>query len=167
MKKLLLLPTVLFPYLLCLDLGYGFVVKQFLTGDPVLTALSLLSLACLILAPVTTVIYLWLSRKDDPRDRLRTALHVKLLHIPTYLTIFVLGLLMAIMLFFTFPFILFLIFLDWLTLMLTAVLCIPAAAKCKHEQPLLTVLTIFFQFFFCADILSLIALNQALKKSRK
>ncbi|MBO5897390.1 MAG: hypothetical protein J6R04_00090 [Clostridia bacterium] len=164
MKKLLLLPTILFPYLLCLCLGYGFVVKRFLTGDPVLTALSLLCLVCLIIAPVTTAVYLWISKNDDPRDLLRTALRVKLLHIPTYLAIFVLGLLMAIMLFFTFPFILFLIFLDWLTLILTAAISIPAAAKFKQNQPLLTVLTIFFQFFFCTDIIALIALNQTVKR---
>ena len=114
MKKLLLIPTMLFPYTVCICLGYGFISRNF--NDLPITVLAIASLVCLALSLICTTIYLIITKNTDPKKLLKIALLIKLLHIPTYVLIFIFGAMMGIMFFMTLPIILLLILIDLITL---------------------------------------------------
>lgn len=157
MKKLLLLPTVLFPYSILLWLAYGFGSGQF-TGNPVMEGLGYACRACALLAPVCNIIYMILSGKQSATVLLEIALIVKLLHIPFYVLVFTLGCLMGFMFFMTFPFILMLVFIDCVVLLFSGMISIFSIIKNIKNRTVLSAFSIVCQFLFCADVISLFIL---------
>ena len=163
MKKLLLIPTILFPYTVCICLGYGFISRNF--NDLPITVLAIASLVCLALSLICNTIYLIITKNTDPKELLKIALLIKLLHIPTYVLIFIFGAMMGIMFFMTFPIILLLILVDLITLFLSGMISVFAVAKNRRELTTAAVIVLLCQFVFCADIISLFAANHLLRNS--
>lgn len=157
MKKILLLPAAVFPYTFCLCLAYGFVFRSF--SDAVFQTLGKVSVATLALSIVCNLIFIFTTRHVPFGGTLRSALAVKMIHIPAYVAIFLLGLVMGLMFFMTFPFIMVLLFVDLLTLWISGMISVCAILKGIREKgacpTALLVAALICQFFWCADLISL------------
>lgn len=159
MKKLLLLPTALFPYTVCL-----MIASMFGGGDSVFKTLGIACLVCLGLAIVCNILFMAVSRRQDARSLLKTALILKAIHIPSYAMIFVLGLGLGISIIMTFPLALFLMLMDSVTLFLSGMVSVYALVRNAKNQKVLSVVGLIGQFFFCADVISLFVLNMNAKR---
>lgn len=170
MKKTWLLPTMLFPYGIILlfvlyfglgDLGDG-AFRRFFNDHIGYVGIGLL--AYLLLALVLNIVYLVGARKEGYAQAMKAALLVKCVQIPAYVLIFLFGLLLGLMFFMTLPLIIILVITDYITLWLGNMLSIAALVKGFKEQsarPVLLAIALVCQFFFCADVISLIALKKA------
>ena len=163
MKKLLLLPAMLFPYSFVLG---GILSDGFANVDSDLEAYILIGLF-FILPLVCNMAFIILSRKDDPYKLISSALIVKLVHIPSYVIIFVMGLISSLMIFMTLPLILMLILFDYIVLITSSFVSVFALAKNIKEKKTLSILALICQFFFCADIISLFVLWIISKNQKK
>ena len=65
MKKLLLLPLAIFPYSSVL----GVLLSEIFTEDAAPVVFGVFTLAFALASPVCNVIFMFLSRNDDPNDR--------------------------------------------------------------------------------------------------
>ena len=164
MKKLLLIPTVIFPYLFCIFLLVGFGAGW---GDVFVNICVIVFLVCILLSVVLNIVYMVISRKQDACDLLKTSLLIKVIHIPTYALIFVIGLLMGFMFFMPYPFIIFLVFVDYITLILSSMISVFALIKSIKNNRAVSILALICQLFFCADIISLFIANCVVKKQEK
>ena len=151
MKKLLLIPAMLFPYYFVLGFFFS---EGYANGDSATFALVLfwvLPFAC-------NITFIVLSRKDDPYKLIQSALIVKLVHIPSYVIIFVMGLLSSLMIFMTLPLILLFIVFDYMILITSSFISVFALSKNIKKNKIISVLALICQFFFCADVISLFVL---------
>ena len=167
MKKLLVIPTTIFPYTVCLCLGYGFIAQSF--SNATIGVLGVFAFVALVLSFICNLIYIFTTKENTAKELIKIAFLIKAVHIPTYILIFVLGVLAGLMFFMTFPFIVFLIFIDLLTLWMSGMISVYSLAKSLKERgfyskPLLIVAMVC-QFFFCADIISLFVIKIAIKRN--
>lgn len=165
MKKLLLLPTIIFPYVVCLFLGYMLIPNDI--TDTMYKVFAVFLIIVLAISFVCNLIYIFIVKDKSPYELLKTALLVKIIHIPTYILIFILGLIMGMMFFMTFPLIIFLVLVDLLTLWLSGIISIHSISKVLKEtkscsKPVL-VFAIICQFIFCADVISLFVVKSLTK----
>ena len=160
MKKLLLIPVIIFPYLLVL----GVLLSDLFPEDIAPIVFGIFIILFALATPICNIIFMILSRKDDPCDLIRAAFLVKLVHIPAYIIVFILGIVAAIMIFMTLPLILMLILFDCIVLFFSSSLSVFALAKNIKNNKLLSVVALICQFFFCADVISLLVLNNIMKK---
>lgn len=159
MKKLLLLPTALFPYIVCL-----LIAGMFGGGESAFRTLGIACLVCLGLAFVCNILFMAVSRNQAARSLLKTALILKAIHIPSYVLIFGLGLGSGISIIMTFPLVLFLVLMDSVTLFLSGMVSVYALVRNVQNQKVLSVVGLICQFFFCADVISLFVLNMNAKR---
>ena len=156
-----MLPEALLPY----AFGIGFLVSEFFPTEDTSSIVFAFILGALFLScPICNVIYMIKSRKSDPRELLREALTVKLIHIPAFVGIFIMGVIAAIMIFMTLPLILLLVLWDYLILLSSGMLSVFALIKNTKRDKALSVIAIICQFFFCADVISLLLLRLVSKK---
>jgi uncharacterized SAM-binding protein YcdF (DUF218 family) len=83
----------------------------------------------LISSLICNIIFMLLSRKDDAHSLIGAALLVKLVHIPSYIFIFLLGVGASIMIFMTFALILMFILFDYMVLASSGMISVFALAK--------------------------------------
>lgn len=155
MKKLLLIPCIIFPYSLVLSVLIGDLFPE----DVAPIVFGVLIVLFAVLTPIWNVIFMIVSRKDDPGDLIRAALLIKLFHIPAYIIVFILGVVASIMIFMTLPLILMFILFDCIVLFLSSSISVFALAKNIKNNKVLSIIALICQFFFCADVISLIVLH--------
>lgn len=161
MKKLLLIPTMFFPYSFVL----GILISEPSSHEAFAAYLFWGFIALFFLFPVIcNVIFMIVSRKSDPRELIRAALLIKLVHIPSYVIIFILGVGASLMFFMTFPLILMLVLFDYIVLLLSSMISVFALAKNLKNDTLSSVVALICQFVFCADVISLFVLQLISKK---
>ncbi len=157
---LLLIPTLIFPYAFVALIGaYFFLPLIFVTMDKfILDNVPVFGVGLLVLFVLSiafNIIYIIVSRGTAALSVLETALILKCLQIPAYMLIFGFALLLGMMFIMTFPLILFLVFIDLLTLFLSNFISIYALAKCikaeTYKPKGALVIAIICQFFFCLD----------------
>ncbi len=163
MKKLLLLPVALYPYLFILWLA----IMNFLASTEQTPLALVISFIFLALPTVCNIIYMVLSRKEDAHKLLGQALLVKVIHIPSYVLIYLFGLGASLMIFMTFPLIIFLVLFDFLILLSSSMISIFALAKNARNMPALSIIALVLQHTFCADIISLFIVRRISKKRKK
>ena len=163
MKKLLLIPCIIFPYSLVLSVLIGDLFPENIA--PIVFGVLIVLFA--VLTPIWNVIFMIVSRKDDPGDLIRAALLIKLFHIPAYIVVFIFGVIAAIMIFMTLPLILMFVLFDCIVLFFSSSISVFALAKNIKNNKLLSVVALICQFFFCADIISLFVLWTISKNQRK
>ena len=160
MKKLLLIPVIIFPYLLTLGVLLGNLFPEDVA--PIVSGVFIILFV--LATPICNIVFMILSRKDDPYDLIRAAFLVKLVHIPAYIIVFIFGVIAAIMFFRTLPLILMLILFDCIVLFFSSSISVFALAKNINNNKILSVVALICQFFFCADIISLFVLRLVSKK---
>ena len=160
MKKLLLIPVIIFPYLLT----FGVLLGNLFPEDVAPIVSGVFIILFVLATPICNIVFMILSRKDDPYDLIRAAFLVKLVHIPAYIIVFIFGVIAAIMFFRTLPLILMLILFDCIVLFFSSSISVFALAKNINNNKILSVVALICQFFFCADIISLFVLRLVSKK---
>ena len=163
MKKLLLIPAMLFPYSFVLG---GIASDWYANIDSDLESYILIGLF-FILPLVCNIAFIVFSRKDDPYKLISSALIIKLVHIPAYIIIFIMGLISSLMIFMTLPLILMLILFDYTVLATSSFVSVFALAKNIQKNKALSILALLCQFFFCADVISLFVLWIISRNQRK
>lgn len=156
-KALLLLPGALFPYGLLFSLYCvftGFLMETVFSGN--IFVLLFYLLVFFIVALIGNVIFLILSavRKWDSSPVSFMNMLIKLIQIPAYIAIFVLGLLFLLTIF-TFGFSIFFVIFDCLTIFLTGLTGVAAVSRCYSEGKIPKTASIIlgiFQFVFCIDV---------------
>ena len=159
MKKLLI-PTAVLPYIVCLCLGYGVISQNF--SDNTILILGIVALVTLVLSFVCNIIFILTTKSKSSMELLRTTLLIKAIHIPTYIVIFIFGAMLGVMFFMTFPIILLLVLIDYLTLWMSGMISIYAHIRVIKEKRISStapvVISMICQLFFCLDIISLIVI---------
>ena len=164
MKKLLLIPAMLFPY----SFVFGLVFSEgYANGDSADFVLSIFIALVLILPLACNIAFIVLSRKDDPYKLISSSLIIKLVHIPSYVIIFVMGLISSLMIFVTLPLILMFVLFDYIVLSTSSFVSFFALAKNIKNNKALSILALICQFFFCADVISLLVLWIISRNQRK
>ncbi len=154
MKKILLIPTVLFPYLIlfCMYCIFsGFLMEElFQSFAPVMLIYVLI---WLIVALLCNVIYIVIStvRKEDTVKLLKTNMIVKIAQIPAYIAIFVLGVL-CFMTIFTIGFTIFFMLFDLVSVFLSGMLGFSAIIFSKEKRTPLFIVLGLLQFVMCVDV---------------
>jgi len=167
MKNLLLIPTILFPYTVCLGFTGRFNESLSNTAIALHIAVSLITLLSALLC---NLLFIFATKNTSTTQLLKTALIIKAIHIPAYLIIFVSGAIMGLLFFFTIPIIAFLVLIDFITLCLSGMISVYAHIKALKEKntelsvPL--IISLICQAFFCADVISLLVVSITLKKSK-
>ncbi len=147
MKKLLLLPTMLFPY---------FFVLGESEDDLQLEEILVLGGLFLALSLICNVIYMVLSRNEDPSKLMGGALLVKLIHIPAYVMIFFYGAVASLMFFMALPLIIMYVVFDYIVLLLSSSLSVFGLVKNMKNSEAFSIVALICQFVFCADVISLL-----------
>jgi len=172
-KIWMVLPAVLMPYVLLTALVVLFFSPRFpwimeSLFDNNALYLLLLLMVFAVLAFVLSAVFMKMSLKRgwDALALAKTAMIVKLIQIPAYAAIFVLGALFALSLI-TLGFTVLMILADCLTLVMTGLINVAAVILADREKriPLRkTAWVIVCQFFFCIDVIAAVVFYFQLKK---
>lgn len=171
-----IIPAALLPYAALLVLAtiffstrhriFGFIVEEIFQGN-IWFLLAAFFLFCLLSTALSTICFVKSIReKWDPLSLAKYAMITKLIQIPAYILIYILGVLLFISIF-TFAFSIGLFLLDCLAVVLTGLLTIAAAINAIRWDIFRTkevLWIIILQFIFCADVAASIVLYRKLKK---
>lgn len=167
-----LLPLIFVPYALLFVLigiyngwfpgdAYDHTIVNVLAG---LVALYALALVCVIIVFIAS-----LAGKGNPLKRLRVNMVVKLIHIPAYILIFVIGFL-CLFTIFTFGISIVLMVLDAFTILLSGLIGLSGVIR-SYKENIISKRTAkihgVLQFVFCADVVSAIILYGTVKLSKQ
>jgi len=160
MKKwIFALPIMVFPYLLLAILGCifsGFLIETLFQNNIFCCILALAIFAAVALLGVILIWVFYLPRRERASSVALLALLIKLVHIPAYVIIFVLGLLFMITIFtvgFSLAFVLF----DLVTIFLSGSVGMLAVWKFYAEERINLAecfLHSILQFVFCLDVIN-------------
>ena len=169
-----ILPAVVLPYVALLCMAVVFLRNPVSTwfmkwifqnnGLLLLAFFAVFALLSILLSVLCFVMSL--RQQWDPISLAKTAMIVKLIQIPAYLIVFVIGVLMILSIF-TFAFSVLLWVMDCVTLVLTGMLSVAAAIIGNRKQLLSNKETIMFsllQLVFVADVVATIVLYRKLAK---
>lgn len=163
MKKLLLLPTVIFPYMLCFCCGS--------LSNEIITVIAIAAGVTGVAAIVCNIVYIFATKNTSPTELIKTAFWVKVCHIPTYVIIYIIGVILGLMFFMTFPIIIFLILIDLITLWLSGMISIYSIIRGFKEKSIFSkavlIVSLILQFMFCADIITMFILYLKAVKAEK
>lgn len=172
-KYLGLLPALLlqyiFLYLLFSFLTVSPVIEKAFNGNVlnILLFLAVFSLVALTGTMITFILSIVL--KWDSKTTALVSMIIKLLQIPAYVVIFVLGVCFAFMVF-TFAFVPFFIIIDVITIFMTGLIATSACIAGGREKKLSAVSATLFaigQFFFCIDVALSIVAYVKIRKAEK
>jgi hypothetical protein len=128
----------------------------------VLFILYFISFVCSVIACITSI-----ANKRKALEVLRINMIIKLIHIPAYIMIFVVGLFCMITIF-TFGITIALIILDGLTIVLSGLIGLGGVTKSLKENKISKIAAAIhgiLQFVFCADIISSVIIYLKVKKT--
>lgn len=167
-KYLQFLLIALFPYLIvfaliCMFTGYF--MDTVFQNNVYSLLLILIVLYVVALVCAVTVFITSLAKKRRILEVLRINMIMKLIHIPAYLFIFVVGLFSMITIF-TFGITIVLIILDGMTIVLSGLIGLGGVIRSLRENKIsmkVAVIHGILQFVFCADIISSIVIYRIVK----
>ena len=169
------IPTILLPYLALFTLATVFLstkidffryIMEYVFESNALYLIGTFILCCILTTILNIICFAFsIYNKWDALSLVKTMMIIKLIQIPAYVLIFVLGIILAITIF-TFPFSIGLFLFDCLSLFLTGALVVSAAIN-SIKQGLFKLKDILWimilQFFFCVDVISTIIFYVKLK----
>ena len=173
MKKFLLsLPVLLFPYSIIFALfciWSGFLMETLFQNNAFLLIFALLFFFVIALGFSITTCALGLIKNWDYVELSRLNMLIKLLSIPAYIMIFIIGILCFITIF-TFVVSFILIILDCMAILLSGLIGVCAIKRCYDNKAISSkemILHSILQFIFCVDIISSIIVFIKAKKAKK
>ena len=178
-KKLFLfsIPTLLTPYVMIFSLALVFLSTEVELFEAIMESIfqndGLLLIAALIIYLLLTIalgiacFFISTFKFCDALSAAKTAMLIKLIQIPAYVVIFVLGVAMTIAIW-TIPFTIALFWIDCLCLFLTglpvlsSIICALRQGTIKFRD---VIWVIILQFVFCADVVAAIIYYKRLKEA--
>ena len=161
---------ILFPYsivLLLISLFYTTLMKYFFHNN---IYIGIFYIGILWIIALVNAIFICIKNIINNKNTLETAkvnMIIKIMQIPAYLFIFVIGLICMFTIF-TFGISFLLIILDCASIFLTGIVGV-SAVKCDYKEKILSSKELFIysilQFVFCADVISAIILYQKSKSA--
>lgn len=180
-KYLLLTPLALFPYLILLSMYLIFFqyellayIEHLLIMEGFYIPIVFIILGMLLFLWLLSFVFLFVfshccsKQENGLLELARSNLVVKLIHIPAYLIIFILGIICLITVF-TIGFSLAFIIFDCMTIFLTGMLGLCAILRGRSHGLFYGKRTIFFavlQFLFCLDIVGAILLYRKVRATQ-
>lgn len=172
----LIIPSFLLPYitlgmlaLIFLSSVYApleFIVEKFF-GSNIISMLVALLLFIILSVTLSVVCFVMSIRKKwDALSLAKTAMLIKLLQIPAYILIFVLGVALALTIF-TILFTFVLAIIDIITLTLTGLITVSSVINAARDGIIefkKSLWVVILQFFFCADVVAAIVFYVLMKK---
>ena len=135
--------------------------------DNVLFVLLFLIILYAVALICTTVLFITIiAKKWDSREALRINMLIKLIQVPAYLIIFIIGL-ACLLTIFTLGFSIILFILDIMTIFLTGLIGVAGIKRAHVENKLSTKAATKYgisQFIFCADVISAILVYRKVKE---
>jgi hypothetical protein len=158
----------IFPYLIVLSLlciFTGFIMDTVFRNNVIFLLLTLLIFYVITLLSSVTLFIISLVKKKKALEVLRINMIIKMIHIPAYLFIFIVGLICSITIF-TFGITIVLIMLDLGAIVLSGLLGLAGVIRGLSENKIslkAAVIHGILQFVFCADIISSVVLFRKAK----
>ena len=172
MKKLipLAIPIAIAPYLIILVMVMtytGFLMESVFQNNIFILLICLaiayvVSFICAVILSITI-----LAARISARNVARTSLTIKLIQVPAYIVLFIIGLGCSFTVF-TYAVSIILIMLDNMTIAMTGLIGLSAAIRGRREKKISrkkAVIHGILQFVFCADVVSAFLLNKAIRLS--
>ena len=165
------IPIIIIPYyivflIVCIFTGF---LENVFQNNPIFMLAPFVLLWIIALVFAITLSIISRKRKWDAQRLTRINMTIKLIQIPAYIVIFLLGLIFLITIF-TMGFSLVFMLFDCMSILLTGIVGASAAGRCRAEGVLSTggaVLNGILQFFFCVDIISAIIIFSMAKSVKK
>lgn len=158
-KYILLLPSAIVPYsllfaLYCIFSGF---LMESLFRSSIFVVLLYISVL-FVIALLCNIIFFALSiSRKWPSEQIALAnMMIKLIQIPAYVLIFILGVIFSISIF-TYAFSFFFVIFDFLTIFLTGLIGVSAVVRCYRDGKVseeFSVVNGILQFVFCVDVIS-------------
>ena len=174
----LILPAALLPYLALISMAVIFYSTEIpicrylletVFRDNGLNLILALFAYCMVAAVLSCICFaVSIYQSWDPLSLAKTAMLVKLLQIPAYGLIFLMGVMFMITLF-TIPFAIGLLLLDCLSVFLSGLITISAVSNAARQGLMpyrRSLWVILLQFIFCADVIAATVFYFKLKKHR-
>jgi len=171
--------TILLPYLVLFALALIFLsgdirifewIMEYVFWGNGLLLIAVLLLYCVFVGILNvTCLLSHMRQRKDALLLAKTAVKIKLLQIPAYILIFILGVVMIITIF-TIPFSIGLFLFDCVCLCMSGLWTVCAAVQAMRQgicKPQEAFLFIALQFIFCVDVISSIVFYILLKKRRQ
>jgi hypothetical protein len=173
MKRYLpLLLVIVFPYFIVFSLFCiftGFLIETFFQNNGLLLLLALIIIYTIAMICSIMTFIISLVKKRSAQEVARINMIVKLLHIPAYIIIFIIGL-FGLITIFTMAISIVLVIMDCMTIFLTGLIGLGGIIRGLGENKLSkkeAVIHAIFQFVFCADIISSIIVYRKIKAPNK
>ncbi len=173
LKYLLLVPCLLFPYVLLLSLACLFRggMEIFFAGNILYLLAAMLGYLLITLVCTVTYTVLAIRHRWDAVATARASMIVKLAQIPAYVAIFVLGVLFLITIF-TMGFSLFFVLYDGLSVLLSGLVGLVAVIRGRREccgrRPIaFWAIMGVLQFWFCLDVVAAIVVYAQAKQTAR
>lgn len=172
-RNWLLIPVIIYPYLILFTLICMFTssyIQPFMErvfhddGSLILLMLPVFYVVALLCTVIVVIINLKKQRNSE--DILRTNMIIKLIHIPAYILIFLVGL-ACLMTIFTMGISIVLVILDCFTIFLTGLIGLSGVIRSYKENKLTKKESWaygFHQFIFCVDIISSIRVYRNIRR---
>ena len=174
----LMIPAAMNPYMFLIGVfgvyvapNFKFITEsQFLVAYGFFIWIGLFLLLGLAAIGVTVVCFvLSITKKWEPVSLAKTAMIIKLIQIPAYIVIFILGLIFSVTVW-LYVLSLFMIVVDYITLLMSSSLNIADVINAIREKKTTfkkSILIIISQFFFCVDVVGAIVFYSRLKKANR
>ena len=171
------LPIILYPYIymFCL-LGYFLAMSnspdEYKTSNTFLIVLIFIAVICNLYSFITSFSFIFSAKKGKytGKELAKLNMIIKVVQIPAYIIHFCLGLLGLIMSVWGIPIILWAIFIDFITIVLSGTVGISAAISAQKENTLSTGQAVLFSilgFVYCVDVFISIFLFIRVKRENK
>lgn len=167
----LILPGAVLPYIFLGALAVLFfspqVIETAFGSNIFLYAAAVFAYAAAAVTATVVAFVLAVVRQWDALSLAKTVMLVKLLQIPGYIAVFVLGFCLMLSIF-TYAFIILLVLFDVITLLMSGLLCTAAvigAAREGHIPFLRSLWVVLLQFVFCADVAAAVIFYIQLKRA--
>ncbi len=155
MRRILLIPALIYPYLVALTLIGAFTNR--LPGGNIFVLLIILGVLWLVGLPMTITYSILAIRSYDAKRAAKGVMILKLSQIPAYIVIFVFGIICTLTIF-TIGISVVLIAFDTISLILSGIAMIPAAAGGYNTLGAGAVILGILGFVFCADVIAVVIL---------
>lgn len=169
MKKILLVPCALFPYVLLFNvfcIYTDFLMEEVFQNFILVMILYLFIYVIFVLICNIAYIIICKTKNIEPKEIAKANMIIKMVQIPGYIAVFILGLICLITIF-TIGFSFFFFLYDCISIFLTGIVGASAifAAKNKNEKlSIPNILLLLTEFVFCIDIFSSVVLYSRIGK---
>ena len=159
---------ILFPYLIIFAIicvFSGFLMESVFQNNAFVLLLFLFVVYFAALISTVFFIVTKLYKRQSALEMTKVSMVIKLIHIPAYVVIFIMGSFSFVAIF-TIPFVLFFFIFDCMTIFLTGLIGASGIIQGVREEKVIKISAIIhgiLQFMFCVDVISAVIIHRRIK----